>query len=72
MEEQPMTMSEAAKIILSDNQGAMHVNELVKEIEVKGLFKFGAKNPSSVLAGTLNKQHEIFEKVSLGTYHLKN
>lgn len=67
-----MTMSEAATIILSDKQGAMHVKELVKEIETKDLFKFGAKNPSSVLAGTLNKQPDIFEKVSLGTYRLKD
>jgi len=64
-------MSEAAKIILSDKQGAMHVKELVNEIEGKDLFKFGAKNPASVLAGTLNKQPDIFEKVSSGTYRLK-
>jgi len=65
-------MSEAAKIIISDKQSAMHVKELVEEIEAKRLFKFGAKNPASVVTGTLNKQPDMFEKVGPGTYRLKS
>ncbi len=66
-----MTMADAAKIILSEKNQPMHVKELVKEIESKELFKFGAKNPPAVLSGALNKNADIFERTASGTYRLK-
>lgn len=67
-----MTMTDAAKIILADKGTPMHARELVIEIEARDLFKFGAKNPASVLSGALNKKSETFERVGSGTYALKS
>lgn len=67
-----MTMSDAAKIVLSEKNQPMHVRELVKEIESRDLFKFGAKNPSAVLSGALNKNAAIFERTASGIYRLKS
>jgi len=66
-----MKMSDAAKIVLSEANQPMHVNALVKEIEARELFKFGAKNPSAVLSGTLNKDSARFEKSAPGMYQIK-
>jgi len=66
-----MTMSEAANVILSDTDQPMHVKDLVREIEARELFKFGAKNPASVLAGALNKKVDTFTKVGPGIYSLR-
>jgi len=64
-------MSDAAKIVLSEMNRSMHVKDLVKEIESRDLFKFGAKNPPAVLSGALNKKSNIFERTTSGTYRLK-
>ena len=61
-----MTIPEAAKMVLSGSIRAMSAKELVKEIEAQGLFKFGAKQPESVLASTLRKKSDIFEKTGQG------
>lgn len=66
-----MTMSDAAKIILAKKGVPMHVKDLVREIESNSLFIFGAKNPSSVLSGTLSNNSDTFIRVSPGTYTLK-
>jgi len=66
-----MTMSDAAKIILTERACSMHVKDLVDEIESRKLFKFGAKNPASVLAGALNKKSDIFIRTDPGKYRLK-
>jgi len=71
-EELQMTMSEAAKIVLSEMNKPMHVRDLVKEIESRNLFKFGAKNPPAVLSGALNKNATIFERTASGIYRLNN
>ena len=65
-----MTMSDAAKTVLSENNQPMHVRDLVKEIESRGLFKFGAKNPASVLSGAMSKKSDVFERTGPGTYRL--
>ena len=67
-----MTMSDATKIVLSEMNNPMHVKELVREIETRDLFKFGAKNPSAVLSGALNKKSDTFERTASGTYCLKD
>lgn len=61
-----MTIPEAAKRVLKSSTRAMSAKELVKEIEAQGLFKFGAKQPESVLASTLRKKSDIFEKTDQG------
>ena len=64
-------MSDAAKIILVEKGYPMHVKDLVDEIESRNLFKFGAKNSASVLAGALNKKSDIFIRTAPGKYRLK-
>tara|TARA_R110002072_G_scaffold144810_1_gene290823 strand:+ start:259 stop:456 length:198 start_codon:yes stop_codon:yes gene_type:complete len=65
-----MTIAEAAKIVLETSSKTMTAKELVKEIEARDLFKFGAKQPAPVLASALRKKNEIFEKTKDG-YKLK-
>lgn len=67
-----MTMTEAAKIILSQTGRPMRTTDLVREIESRGLFKFGAKKPESVLSGALNKHPETFERTAPATYALRS
>jgi len=50
-----MTIYEAALTVLKDSGCKMHVKEIYAEILNKELFKFGAKDPVSVLSGTLTK-----------------
>jgi restriction system protein len=61
-----MSISEAAKKVLQETGRTMNAKELVSEIESRGLFKFGAKQPESVLSSTLRKKPEIFEKTDSG------
>ena len=61
-----MTISEAAKIILRESGRPMKPKELVRDIEARGLFKFNAKQPESVLASTLRQKADIFEKTKDG------
>ena len=61
-----MTITDAAKKVLSGIERPMKAKELVNEIESRGLFKFGAKTPESVLASTLRKKSDIFEKTDQG------
>ena len=65
-----MTMTDAAKIILSEKGQAMNVKDLVNEILARELFKFGAKNPSSVLSAAMSKKSNVFERTGSGTYRL--
>ena len=44
-----MTIAEAAKKVLEDSRTSMNAKELVEEIEARGLFKFRAKQPQSIL-----------------------
>ncbi len=64
-------MCDAAKVVLSEMNKPMHVKDIVTEIEKRGLFKFGAKNPAAVLSGALNKKSDTFDKTDSGTYCLK-
>jgi HB1, ASXL, restriction endonuclease HTH domain len=66
-----MTMTEAAEIVLRDLHRPLHARELVTEIEKRGLFKFGAKKPDSVLAQALSQRSSTFTKTAPGTYELK-
>jgi restriction system protein len=61
-----MTISDAAKKVLQDTGRTMKAKELVSEIESRGLFKFGAKQPESVLTNTLRKKSDIFVKTDDG------
>ena len=70
MEEQSMTMTDAARVILSERGHAMKVKDLASEIQARELFKFGAKNPSSVLSGAMSKKSDVFERTGPGTYRL--
>jgi len=65
-----MTITDAAKQVLSGKERPMKAKELVNEIESRGLFKFGAKQPESILASTMRKKSDIFEKTDRG-YKLK-
>ena len=38
------------------------------EIEARSLFKFGAKNPASVLSGALNKKPELYFRQPMAGY----
>jgi len=64
-------MTEAAKIVLGQMGRPMRTVDLVREIESKGLFKFGAKKPESVLSGALSKRPDIFVRTAPATYGLK-
>jgi len=61
-----MTISEAAKQVLTDTGRPMNAKELVKAIEARELFKFNAKQPESVLASTLRKRADVFVKTEEG------
>ena len=50
-----MTIVEAAKRILSEAAKPMSARELVAEIENRRLFRFGAKDPVSVLGSALRR-----------------
>jgi len=61
-----MTISEAAKQVLKEAGRPLKAKELVKEIEARGLFKFNAQQPDSVLASTLRKRSDMFVKSEKG------
>ena len=50
-----MTILEAAVEVLDRKGGPVPVNDIYKEIVRNNLYSFGAKNPRSVLSGTLRK-----------------
>ena len=50
-----MTILEAAVAVLSRKAGPMAVKDVYEEIVRNNLYSFGAKNPRSVLSGTLRK-----------------
>ena len=66
-----MTMTEAAAIVLREIGRPLHARELVSEIEKRGLFKFGAKKPESVLSQALNQKSSVFVKTAPGTFEVK-
>jgi len=58
-----MKIFEAAVIVLSDSGEPMHVKAIYDEIIKKELFKFGAKDPVSVLSKTLSKKSKSSDGV---------
>ena len=75
-----MKMFEAAKLVLADSSGPMHAKLIYEEIHRRDLYKFGAKNPVSVLSqslgersvGNSKQKEELFVRISPGTYDLAN
>lgn len=75
-----MTMHEAAKLVLTESTGPMHAKLIYEEIHRRELYKFGAKNPVSVLSQSLSersvgnskKKEEIFIRTAPGTYDIAN
>jgi HB1, ASXL, restriction endonuclease HTH domain len=65
-----MRIAEAAEIVLKESRRPLHVRELVQIIEQRGLFKFGAKNPESVVAHTLGKDPSRFVKIGASTFRI--
>lgn len=75
-----MKMFEAAKEVLVEAKVPMHAKDIYAEIVQKDLYKFGAKNPVSVLSQSLSERsignaknrEEIFRRTAPGTYALAN
>ena len=73
-----MRMYEAARAVLTEVEKPMHAKDIHAEIVRRGLFKFGAKNPVSVLSQTLRDksvggrkaQDPVFVKTAPRTYGL--
>ena len=75
-----MKIFEAAKVVLSESKGPMHAKDIYEEIHRRELYKFGAKDPVSVLSQSLSersvgnskKKEEIFLRTAPGTYDIAN
>lgn len=73
-----MTIAEAVQMVLRDAGKSMHVNEIYDEIIRRDLYKFGAKNPKSVMSQAVRERSDadpkakqvLFKMVSQGTYTL--
>ena len=73
-----MRMYEAARTVLTEVKKPMHAKDIHAEIVRRGLFKFGAKSPVSVLSQTLRdksvggrkSQDPVFVRTAPGTYGL--
>ncbi len=70
-----MTMLEAAVQVLRSRQEPMAVADIYEAITAQSLFSFGAKNPRSVLSGTLRKHAKkspspLITEASPGLYSL--
>jgi hypothetical protein len=64
-------MADAAERVLREVGHPLHAREIVAEIEKRGLFKFGAKKPDSVLSQALSQNSTTFTKTAPGTFELK-
>jgi hypothetical protein len=62
------TIPQAAAIILSECEEALHVNEICKRM-VEGGYIFTSQNPTISIAGSL-KRHQRFRKVAPNTFCL--
>jgi len=49
-------MYEAAQVVLEESGRPMHAREIYERIRSKDLFRFGAKNPVSILSQTLRSK----------------
>lgn len=75
---QDMKMFEAARVVLADAGSPMHAKDIYAEIVKRDLYKFGAKNPISVLSQSLSERsvgnkknrEELFTRTGPGTYLL--
>ncbi len=74
-----MKIYEAAETVIRDAGKPMHVRDIHRNIVLKGLFEFKAKDPISVLSKTLRKNaastegssgEAVFRKMDQGTYGL--
>lgn len=72
-----MNMYEAAKAILAESGQPMHAKEIYERIVERDLFRFGAKNPVSVLSQTLREKSDagkttnpLFKRTGPGIYGL--
>lgn len=73
-----MIIAEAAQSVLRESGKAMTTTEIYDEIIRRDLYKFGAKNPKSVLSQAIRNRSDanpkakqvIFRKVSSGMYEL--
>lgn len=73
-----MKIYEAAKVVLESAEKPLHAKEIYQEILRRELYKFGAKNPVSVLTqamsersvGNTKNKEEVFSKVSPGIFQI--
>ena len=73
-----MKMFEAAQEVLTESNAPMHAKDIYAEIIKRDLYKFGAKNPVSVLSQSLSERsvgnaknrEELFTRTAPGTYAL--
>jgi len=73
-------MYEAAKMVLAGSSEPMHAKLIYEEIHRRGLYKFRAKNPVSVLSQSLGERsvgnpkqkEEIFIRIAPGIYDIAN
>ena len=73
-----MTIAEAAQAVLRRSGRTMTTSEIYEEVIQRDLYKFGAKNPKSVLSQAIRDRSDanpkakqvLFRMVSKGTYEL--
>jgi len=73
-----MKIYEAAVSVLRETGHPMHAKDIYNEIAKRGLFKFGAKDPVSIVAQTLRKKSDnpinkgdvVFTRQAENTYGL--
>lgn len=73
-----MTIMEAARQVLQQNNKAMNVDDIYDEICKQDLYSFGAKDPKSVLSQVMRKSSDkypkakniIFKSAGQGIYSL--
>jgi len=73
-----MTIAEAAQSVLRESGRVMTTSEIYDAIIRRDLYKFGAKNPRSVLSQAIRDRSDanpkakqvLFRMVSKGTYEL--
>jgi len=65
-----MNIAEAAQTVLKDSNSPMTPGEIHDEIVKRDLFKFGAKNPKSVVAQTLRKKSDANHNVKSILFHM--